>query len=154
LIALTRVGHLHLLPELYGQVLIPPAVRDEALRRGVNLAGPMQDGWLLTQAPVDGTAVARLRGGSLPLDLGESEAIVLAMELGLRLLIDERRGYRVAQERGIVVTGTVGVILEASRIGLIAIEAVELLLRRMVRADFWLSERLIRNAADIAREQR
>lgn len=53
------------------------------------------------------------------LDPGESEAIVLAIQLGLRLLVDERRGDRIARAHGIVVTGVVGVVLAACRMQII-----------------------------------
>ena len=86
------------------------------------------------------------------LDLGESEAIVLATQLGLRLLIDERQGDRVARKLGIVVTGVVGVVLAACRMQIITVDEVEPLLRRMAGADFWLSDGLIRRAVVLARE--
>ena len=86
------------------------------------------------------------------LDPGESEAIVLAGERGMRLLLDERRGARVARARGVLVFGTAHVIVEAARRAMISVDEVEPLLRRMAEAEFWLSERIIRLAVAQARE--
>ena len=62
-------------------------------------------------------AVAALRE---QLDPGEAEAIIVAGELhaGL-LLVDEKRGRRIAIDRGLEVTGLLGVLAEAKARGLI-----------------------------------
>ena len=49
------------------------------------------------------------------------------------------------------IIGTIGLIVEASRAGLIAVDDVEPLLRQMIRARFRVSERLIRHAVALAR---
>jgi len=46
------------------------------------------------------------------LDAGESESIVLAKELKLPLIIDERKGRKIAQSLGINIIGFVGIILK------------------------------------------
>lgn len=148
---LSHAGRLALLPALYERIVIPPAVRDDAIRRGVSAADIDQARWLSVRPPLDSSMVEQLLHVE-GLDLGESEAIVLAMQLGLRLLIDERQGDRVARKHGIVVTGVVGVVLAACRMQIITVDEVEPLLRRMAGADFWLSEGLIRHAVALARE--
>lgn len=61
---------------------------------------------------------ARTYAGTL--DRGEAEAIALAEELHAdHLLIDERKGRRLARQRGVPVMGLLGVVLLAKRQGLI-----------------------------------
>lgn len=48
------------------------------------------------------------------LDPGEAEAIVLAIELKAdALLIDEKKGRKIAQEHGIIITGLLGILVDA-----------------------------------------
>ena len=46
------------------------------------------------------------------LDQGETEAISLALELGLRLIIDERKGRQVALSQGVSIVGVLGILIE------------------------------------------
>lgn len=57
------------------------------------------------------------------IDEGERAAISLAIELGADLLlIDDLDGRRAATERGLKITGVVGILLEASERGLIELQ--------------------------------
>jgi predicted nucleic acid-binding protein len=64
------------------------------------------------------------------LGAGEKDAILLAQEIGADvLIIDERAGYKEAQNRGLFVTGTLGVLEKAANLGLVNLtEAVSRLL--------------------------
>jgi len=53
------------------------------------------------------------------LDQGEADAIVLAKDLGAVLIIDEKKGRKVASNAGIPITGTAAVLLKAKGAGLI-----------------------------------
>lgn len=75
------------------------------------------------------------------LDRGEAESIVLARQRPHRfLLIDERRGRKIAQGQGIRVVGTGGVLIAAKRRGLI--DAVGSRLDRLVAAGYRISPAL------------
>ena|ERR1700722_12995271 len=68
------------------------------------------------------------------LDRGEWKAIELAKQIQANLLlIDERAGGRVAREQGFRVTGTLFVLVEAARSGLISIDEA---LARLAQTNF------------------
>jgi predicted nucleic acid-binding protein len=78
--------------------------------------------------------------------LGEAEAIELAKELKAdRLLIDERKGRRLAVQEGVPVIGLVGMVLLAKKKGLIA-SAGAMLDRLQEEAGMYLTDD-IRNEA-------
>jgi predicted nucleic acid-binding protein len=146
---LLRIGCERLLPELYGKVFIPPAVLRELRDPGtpeivraflyrapewIVLAGAMQ--------PIADRVLAEL-------DPGEREAIQLALEKSADLvLMDERTGVRVARERGLRVTGTLGVLLQASMRDLTEIEPA---LTRLQATDFRCTPNLIARVRQLAR---
>lgn len=89
------------------------------------------------------TPSARFDAGLSRLNVGEREAILLASELGAnRLIIDELEGRREAEKRGIRVTGTVGVLAEAARVGLIADLAA--VLKRLRETNFYIAPEVLR----------
>jgi predicted nucleic acid-binding protein len=107
LIGLERIGRLDLLPALLEPIFAPPAVNREF---GSTAA------WVRVERPVDVGMVAALR---LLVDPGESEAIALAYEKGVRIILDDRKAREVAQRLGVAVTGTVGLLLKAKQEGVI-----------------------------------
>jgi predicted nucleic acid-binding protein len=107
LIGLERIGRLDLLPSLIDPIFAPPAVEREF--------GTLPS-WATFERPVDVGMVAALQ---LLVDPGESEAIVLAYEKGLRIILDDRKAREVAQRLGVPVTGTVGLLLKAKLEGVI-----------------------------------
>jgi hypothetical protein len=113
LIVLAGVGLLDLLPRLYGSVTIPTLVREE-FAAGTQGSDPMLDAldWLRVVAVTPEPSLLAA------LDGGEAAAITLAVRLGARaVLLDERRGRRIAQARGLPVVGSLGVLLAAKQVG-------------------------------------
>ena len=113
--ALAEAELLDLLPQLFGFVMIPEAVRREcshphapqALRDWIN----EEPRWLQIAAdPV--TSLMETRG----LGTGEAAAISLAWECGntSKLILDEKRGRRIAQMLGLPLIGVIGIIGEAA----------------------------------------
>ena len=116
LIALARISCLDLLQALYTQVFMPQAVHQEVVGLNQEREGAATiatASWLKVCMIQDSIAVKLLQE---QLDRGESEAIVLALEISAQLLlIDEARGRRIAQSRGITHIGTIGILILAKR---------------------------------------
>jgi predicted nucleic acid-binding protein len=134
LTALLAVGQADLLQKLFFEVVIPEAVEKELRRMHAELPG-----WL---------HVRRVQNLSKPkayaqfVDAGEAEAIALAEELKAdRLLIDERKGRRLAREHGVPVVGLLGIVLLAKQARMIS-SARELLERLDREAGIYLAEEL------------
>lgn len=148
LIALALVGLLPTMPKLFANVFVPPAVVQEAIQDLQRPGARAIDGALsaghLVQRPVNLTP--GYRDLAEVLDRGEAEALALADELQAVALIDERRGRKVAAQRGIAVTGTAAVLILAKRRG--EIDAIKPLLGCLTTAGYRLSPALI---ADVLR---
>jgi predicted nucleic acid-binding protein len=140
LINLAAIGHLDLLRVLYGTVCIPNAVHREITRfeeqPGADAVQSL--GWVKAQScPRPDLATAL----SEDLDVGEAEAIALAVDTGALLLIDEREGRRAASRLDVSRLGLLGVLVEAKRAGHIPV--LRPLLRSLRQdAGFWMSEAL------------
>lgn len=151
LIALAQIGRLNLLQLLYNQLYLPPAVFDEVVIFGRERAGAAEveaADWIRVINISDISAVERLRER---LDKGESEAIVLAIELEANLLlIDEARGRRVAQVQGLNHIGTVGLLVLAKQRKFIA--AVTPLLDELIASGFRMDDALYQTAQRLAGE--
>lgn len=137
---LAAVGQLALLQRLYDRVLIPEAVRAEwAADPEFGTGAVVSRGWLEVVPISNQALLASLRK---ELDVGEAEAVVLALEVKADLLLmDERRGRRAANTHGIRVVGLLGVLLEAKQKHFIP--QIKPVLDDLVhRAGFWVSEKL------------
>jgi predicted nucleic acid-binding protein len=133
LIGLQRIDRLELLRDLFGEVLVPPAVMHEFVRRATPPA------WLVERrppAPLDPRLSGRPLGG------GEREAIALALHLGVDwVILDDEAGRRLAASLGLPVIGTLGVVLLATEEGVV--DAVRPLVDALTAVNFHLAPRLV-----------
>lgn len=149
---LAAINQLYLLHQLYRTVLIPKAVYRELTDPNFPIAGATEVqtlDWIQTRAVSDRTLVEAL---SNELDIGEAEAIALAVEIQAeQVLIDERRGRLVATRLNLRYTGILGILVEAKSQGLIA--EVKPLLDALVNdAGFWVAEALYNSVLQLVNE--
>ena len=142
---LVLIDQPHLLPQLYGRVLIPQAVYDELQQE--RTPAPVR-AWVANRP-----AWLEVRQASVPLDSeleeldrGEREAIALALELQADLLILDDRDARVeASRRNLVVIGTLRVLEDAAQLGLVDLPRA---LLRLQQTTFRASPYLVRALLD------
>jgi len=146
ILGLAVIGHLGLLQEQFGEIFIQQTVLAE-LKIDANFKGAsdvrlaLNEGWLKLKE-IQNKPLAR----SLSLDLhqGEAEAITLAIDLSINLLVmDEKIGRERAKDLGLKTVGVLGVLLNAKKHGRIkSLKDVMTALRNEV--GFFISDNLYR----------
>jgi uncharacterized protein len=86
----------------------------------------------------------------LVVDPGESEALCLAYEMGVRLVVDDRKAREAAKRLGVQVTGTVGLLLKAKQE--LLIPSIRPILDDLDQHGFHLSPALRQEALRLAGE--
>lgn len=148
---LALIEEIHVLPALYGHIIIPQKVFDElrmpktpqAVKEVVMPLPP----WLevrLTTTPINATLSH--------LDRGEQEAITLALEIQAdTILIDETKGRKAAKLHGLKIIGILGVLLDAAQAGL---SDFEIACEKLKQTNFRASENLYRQLIEIHKKSR
>jgi len=140
---LAIIGRLDLLREQLGSVTIPPGVRMELSRHPNpearhSLGKALEDGWLRV-VPLAGAVPTHL---VLALDMGEAEALALALELkAAMVLLDESAARLEARSLGLAHTGVLGVLRQARQMNRISSLRAEIL-RLRTEARFFISPAL------------
>jgi predicted nucleic acid-binding protein len=115
---LSNIGKLALLNKQFGEVIIPPAVLEElkldSQFPGVNkIQKALDQGWMQVSL-LEKSDVSQVLSGEL--DLGEAQAIALALEIGSpMILMDEYEGRQAAKSVGLSPIGILGVILREKK---------------------------------------
>ena len=149
---LTLIGVVEVLHQLYGTIVVPQQVIMEL----TDPAAPLDvRGWALNLPDwVDVRVTVVNDAGMLHLDPGERAAITLAQsEPGALLLIDDAAGRIEASRRGILNTGTLGVLRAAAVKELVDLPTV---LARLLETNFRISMELVNDllAEDAGRRRR
>lgn len=142
LIALAKLNRMGLLAGFFSEIFIPEAVAAECTvdssREDARRIREAIDHSPFRVVPVEESP--RLRTIGKLLDPGEAQALLLAEQWHLPVLMDERKGRREAIRMGIEVIGTGAIIVAAKRKGLV--EEVRPLLELLVQQGYRLSDRL------------
>ena len=140
LIVLAKQHRLDLLGACFEQVLLPEAVYREWVAGDAAIETTVQDLEFLHVVALDDSDL--LTELQALVDPGEAEALVLAQERELTLLVDEKKGRNIARMMGIPVLGLVGVLLLAAEREILEQETAREILQEAKDDGFRLSDRL------------
>jgi predicted nucleic acid-binding protein len=151
LIALARVGQVELLYRLFAVIIIPQAVYEEVVVNAPTRPGAeaiRKAHWIQMRPLSNRAVVDYLR---TELDAGEAEVLVLARELRADLvLLDEPKARFAAELLNLHYIGTVGLLLLAKRMNILA--AVRPILDDLRTNGFYLSDKVYQAAIRRANE--
>jgi predicted nucleic acid-binding protein len=149
-ISLLKIDKLQILKDLYNEVFIPYEVYNE-IEVGKNKE------YYTDLSKIDWIKIEKIKNIKslsyfLDLDKGEAEAIILATEIKADLIIlDETMGRFYAKHAGLKVTGTIGVLLRAKKLGYIT--ELKPLLFELKAKNVWLSDNLVEEILKLANER-
>lgn len=121
LIYLAKIGKLDLLKKLFGKIIMPKAVYEETVVRGLEkgfsdarvIDDGLRDGWMVVRETKPSDKLIRF---APELDDGEIEALALAEQVKAELvLIDDAAARAIAESIGLRPKGTVFVLLLATK---------------------------------------
>lgn len=138
---LVLLGIADILPQMFGKVIVPPAVMMELTRpetpESVRAWASNPPEWIGIEVPA-----AILPG--LDLDEGETEAIsIAAVHKADALLIDERKGRLAAVRQGITIISTLTVLEAAAQRDLISLSEV---VKQLAATNFRIKRSLLDEA--------
>ena len=109
LIALERINLLDILCKIYSHLILSESVVSEFGPLSIECYSSEK-----VKSPLVGLLVLDLNLGR-----GEAESIALASEIGLKLVLDDLKARKVAENLGLKITGTIGILLKAESLALI-----------------------------------
>lgn len=152
IINLATVEHLHLLPELFTEIVIPTAVFNEVAGPGNNEPGAKElkeASWVKVRSVPAQPLLPQLLHD---LDQGEAAAIVLALDIKAEyVLIDETLGRKIALSYNLQPLGVLGILLLAKQRELI-VAVTPLMDRLRQEANFYIESKLYQHIKGLAKE--
>lgn len=146
IISLVKIKRLDLLEKLFGKVFIPDAVFKELTTNKTfkQEAEVVKESLFLKVEPIKNKQALEILQATSGLDDGESEAIILAEEQDSdALIIDERKGRKIARKLGIKITGTLGIFVQACNEKMISPEDVKSYIEILKENNIRLNNKLI-----------
>lgn len=143
LIILGKLERYDLLENLFSKIYIPQEVMREIDIKSDGVYEEIEKNSLFETKEISDMALFTLLDGIL--DKGESEAIVLAKELGLILLIEEKKGRGIAKNMGLDIIGLLGVLILNVKKSLISNKEALVILEEIKELKFRVSAKLEEN---------
>lgn len=151
LIALCNAGLLKIFKEVYGQITIPKAVFDEITAKPDSACLQIKNNldWILIEEITD---VSDRKMYKAKLHAGEVDVMILAQSKPHAdlVIIDDNAAKKTAKYLGLKVTGTIGVLLKAKKIGVIP--SVKECIDAIRGNGFYISQDVVKMALEQAGE--
>ncbi len=153
LVALAKLNLLSQLHQIFARLYLPMAVVTEATQAGKPCASDIADfvrlnsTWVICPVNAAGVNIEAL---SARFGAGEVQAMHWAEQLGVPLLIDERRARAAAMEMGLKVVGLGAVLLRCKQAGMLPL--VVPALKEIETMDYFISPKVIQAIAAMAGE--
>lgn len=126
-IILSNINELDLLLKVYGRIITTHDIIKE-------FGEPLPE-WIIVRSPIDYQKQQILE---LQVDKGEASAIALALEIPHSMvIIDDLQARYLAENLGILITGTIGVIIKAKLNGII--DSIKPILEKIKQTNFRVS---------------
>lgn len=151
LIILCKIGHLNILQKLYHKIFIPTAVYLEIMAIEDSAYTQMKTAseWIHVREIQD---PAEKKMYKAKLHDGEVEVMILAQEQNADLvIIDDNAAKKTAKYLGLSVTGTLGILLKAKKLGIL--KKLHPLLLEMKQNGFYIDSALEAIVLEQAGEQ-
>jgi len=136
LIILFDLNKIELLSNLFTKIIIPQTVYQEISFKGsVDLGGFIE----VKQAK----PCELLETLNMMLDKGESEAIALALEMKLKLIIDEKKGRKIAMAQGLKVIGLLGIVYLNVLKGFLSKDQAKVFIDSAIEQGYRINQKLV-----------
>ena len=137
-ILLEKIGELSLLKLLFSKITTTDTI-------AVEFGSPLPE-WIEIRTPKNISFQ-----NSLDIDAGEASAIALAMESESSLLIlDDNKGRKAAERFNLLYTGTLGIILKAKNVGILA--SIKPTIQKIQQTNFRFSQKVLDEIYALANE--
>jgi len=136
LIILLDLNRMHLLSNLFPKIIIPETVYQE-----IPFKQPLKNDAFIEIRQAQETEI--LKTLSSILDKGESEAIALALETNLKLIIDEKKGRKIAMNQGIKIIGLLGIVYLNIKKGFLTTTQAQTFLDEAIEHGYRINQKLI-----------
>lgn len=148
LIWLAKYDNLHLLKELYGQIVIPSKVFEEGVEAGRSNGYPdaeiinsaITNGDIIVENTIVSKKINKMeKEFNCKLGKGEREAITLALKTNSLLLINDEEAATIADFLGVKTKGVLFILLKATKLGLLDKNKTLVTFQQMLEDGFWLA---------------
>jgi len=147
LIILAKTNHLELLTNFIDKVYIPNAVMNEIRYKNDIVKVLIENSDFIEIKEISNRDIlADIE--TTKLDLGETEAIALALELDLRLIIDEKTGRKIAIQKGAKIIGLLGILEANFKLKFISYRELLYILEDFKRVNYRLNSKLEKSFLD------